>query len=176
MVNPSRRKFLKTGLLGGLGGVFTANTYGEKLSKTPSEIEGPFYPIVAQKDKDFDLTVIKGKSQHAKGKAIIVEGFVFDTNRNLVTDASVDIWQANSAGRYNHPHDPNTYVPMDPNFQGWAIVLSGEKGKFRFKTIFPGTYKAGEDWTRPPHIHFKVSKLGYEELYWFSGNDTKCDF
>ena len=41
-----------------------------------------------------------------------------------VEDATVEIWQANAEGRYNHPHDPNP-APRDQDFQGWAIVPSG---------------------------------------------------
>ena len=81
----------------------------------------------------------------------------------LIPNAIIDLWQANAAGRYRHPHDTNP-APLDPNFQGWAVVPSGVKGAFRFKTIFPGTYPAAKGWTRPPHIHFKVSKKGYVEL------------
>ena len=28
----------------------------------------------------------------------------------------------------------------------------------------PGSYPAGLDWERPPHIHFKVMKRGFVEL------------
>ena len=71
--------------------------------------------------------------------------------------------KVNAAGRYRHPHDKNP-APLDDNFQGWAVVPSGKDGGFRFKTIVPGTYPAAKDWMRPPHIHIKVSKRGYEEL------------
>ena len=74
-----------------------------------------------------------------------------------------DLWQANAAGRYRHPHDSNE-APLDPNFQGWAIVPSGKEGKFRFRTVSPGAYPASDQWTSPPHIHFKVSKKGFIEL------------
>jgi protocatechuate 3,4-dioxygenase beta subunit len=53
---------------------------------------------------------------------------------------------------------------LDPNFQGWAIVPSGKKGEFKFKTILPGAYPIGKRRLRPPHIHFKVSKKDYHEL------------
>ena len=94
---------------------------------------------------------------------ILIEGQVLDTAGTPVEDATVDLWQANAAGRYRHPHDPNP-APLDPNFQGWAIVPSGKEGKFRFKTVMPGAYPAARDWMRPPHIHFKVSKRGFVEL------------
>ena len=100
-----------------------------------------------------------------------------DTRGEPVEDATIDLWQANAAGRYRHPHDTNT-APLDPNFQGWAIVPSGKQGRFTFTTVLPGTYPAAPDWKRPPHIHFKASKLGYVELttqMYFPGhplNDT----
>jgi len=28
---------------------------------TPPEVEGPFYPVLAQKDRDFDLTQVEGQ-------------------------------------------------------------------------------------------------------------------
>ncbi len=163
----SRRSFVKAGLIGGAAGSAPILVHGSRylpaLNPTPSEIKGPFYPVIAQKDKDFDLTRVEGKSKIAEGKIIVIEGKILDTNGMSVADASVDIWQANAAGRYNHPHD-HSNAPVDTNFQGWAIVPSGENGDFRFKTIYPGTYPAAEAWTRPPHIHFKVTKRGYVEL------------
>ncbi len=161
-----RRTFLRNRVIGGALGLFTSSAYASylpKLNLTPPEIEGPFYPVVALKDKDFDLTRIEGKQGVSKGKIIIIQGQVLDTDGNPVGNATVDLWQANAAGRYRHPHDSNE-APLDPNFQGWAIVPSGKEGKFRFKTVYPGDYPVYVSWTRPPHIHFKVSKRGYIEL------------
>lgn len=162
----ARRTAIKTGFAAGFA---TAANVGNASSDTPTshptppEIKGPFYPIIAQKDKDFDLTTIDGRNGTAKGEQIIIEGKIVDTTGQAITDVSVELWQACSSGRYNHPHDPNP-APVDPNFQGWAIVPSGEDGAFRFKTIMPGQYPAAPGWMRPPHIHFKVSKRGYVEL------------
>ena len=157
-----RRSFIKKGIAGGALGGGSIAAAGEFV-KTPSQTEGPFYPVVAQKDKDFDLTKIEGREEAAKGEVIEIEGSVHDTEGNPVEDATVDIWQANAAGRYSHPHDKNP-APLDPNFQGWAIVPSGKDGKFKFRSIKPGAYPASKNWDRPPHIHFKVTKKGYHEL------------
>jgi len=162
----NRRTFLKSGAISGALGLLAHSGHASYLqirNPTPPEIKGPFYPILAQKDKDFDLTRIEGAKGVAKGKIIVIRGQVLDTIGNPVEDATVDVWQANAAGRYRHPHDSNE-APLDPNFQGWAIVLSGKEGTFRFKTIYPGAYPVSDSWTRPPHIHFKVSKRGYIEL------------
>jgi len=137
--------------------------WSHATAPTPPEAEGPFYPVRPQKDKDFDLTNIQGRPGIAKGKVILIEGQVTDTNGNAIENAAVDLWQANAAGRYRSHRDRNR-ASLDANFQGWAIVQSGREGRFRFKTIFPGAYPASADWLRPPHIHFKVNKSGYMDL------------
>jgi protocatechuate 3,4-dioxygenase beta subunit len=161
MKKSNRRLFIKTGLWGSALALFSSSTYARK--PTPKEIKGPFYPLAAQKDKDFDLTQIKDHKGVAKGQVVYIEGRILDTGNNPIEDATVDIWQANAAGKYNHPHD-SFDAPIDPNFQGWAIVQSGKNGVFKFKTIIPGVYPATETWDRPPHIHFKVTKKGYVEI------------
>ncbi len=162
----NRRKFLKSGATSILAAFSQAKGSPESKSlnhPTPTEIEGPFYPVKAQKDKDFDLTKIKGHEHEAIGEHIYIVGSVFDLEGQPVEDALVDLWQANAAGKYAHPYDPNP-APIDANFQGWAIVPSGKDGKFRFKTVLPGAYPASDGWIRPPHIHFKVKKKGYVGL------------
>lgn len=52
----------------------------------------------------------------------------------------------------------------DPYFQYWAQVQTGNKGKFRLKTIRPGDHTADTSWMRPSHIHVKVHKAGYPSL------------
>ncbi|MFD2157808.1 protocatechuate 3,4-dioxygenase [Rubritalea tangerina] len=164
MKNPiDRRHALKTTLLGTAVGVFTSHNSEAKSSPTPPEIEGPFYPVTQQKDKDFDLTQIEGRSEKAKGEVVSLTGKVVDTEGNPIEDAMVEMWQANAAGRYAHPRDTSK-APLDPNFQGWAIVPSGKEGGFHFKTIKPGAYKVAKKWTRPPHLHFKITKFGFRPL------------
>ena len=157
----SRRSFIISILASFPVSVFAKSIYVSK--PTPSETEGPFYPVIVQKDKDFDLTRIKGNEGVATGNQIFIEGQVLDAEGMPIVDATVDLWQANAAGRYSHPHDPNR-AALDPDFQGWAIVQSGSEGKFRFKTVYPGIYPASSDWMRPPHIHFKISKDGFVGL------------
>ena len=161
MEKTNRKLFIKGSLISSSFALMFNSAYANK--PTPKEIEGPFYPLQAQKDKDFDLTIIKGHNKRAEGKVVTIEGQILDTHGNPIENSTVDLWQANSFGKYRHPHD-SSKAALDPNFQGWAIVQSGKNGFFRFKTIIPGTYPVSNDWTRPPHIHFKVSKKGYIEV------------
>ena len=161
MKSIKRRTFIKSAILGSITSIFSSNTLA-KMS-TPQEVEGPFYPITPQKDKDADLTKVKGKNGSAKGEIIEIFGQVLDQNLNPIEDVTIDLWQANSFGKYHHPHD-TSHAPIDEHFQSWAILQSGKQGKFRFKTVMPGAYSLNRNDKRTPHIHFKIGKLGYISL------------
>ena len=163
----NRRSLLKFGpaSAGSLAFLGKSNAMADVCNSilTPAQTKGPFYPVFTQVDTDADLVMMAGKTQQAAGKVVIVEGIVTDQLCNPVEGALVEIWQACESGRYNHPSDPNT-APLDPNFQYGGKAVTSADGKYRFRTIIPGAYPAADDWIRPPHIHFKVSRKGYREL------------
>ena len=130
---------------------------------TPPETAGPFYPLNFPLDKDNDLTFVKNQSQKAQGEVIWIQGRVQDKACQPVPGALVEIWQACTTGRYNHPDDTNS-AKLDPDFQYWGKATTNEKGEYGFKTIKPGSYPASWFWTRPPHIHFTVRAHGHSEL------------
>jgi len=160
----NRRDILKAAVAG-----IIVSTSLESQAKTASclitatQTEGPFYPIHQQSDKDLDLTLIAGHTKQASGQIIIIEGILQDKNCTPVSNAKIEIWQANKWGRYQHKNDPNK-APLDPDFQGWGIASTDSKGMFQFKTILPGAYPATADWIRPPHIHFKISHQNHKTL------------
>ena len=159
----SRRALLRTGLtmIGGL--VASQAVVAPVCQQTPEQTEGPFYPVKDQADKDADLTQVQGARAAALGTVIEVQGTVRDENCEPVAGVLVEIWQACASGKYNHPGDPNK-APLDPNFQYWGKALTEADGSYKFKTVIPGSYQANATWRRPPHIHFKISKLGYREI------------
>jgi len=154
----SRRQML--GLALGAGGLAVSGRFGavfaETLKRTPGEILGPFYPVIKHVDQGADLTVIPGKSARAAGQVIHVMGRVLNVDGQPVRGARVELWQANSHGRYTHPSDTNP-APLDPNFEGFAVQNTDAEGRYRFKTIKPGAYPATATWMRPPHLHFEVT-------------------
>jgi len=83
-------------------------------------------------------------------------GRVLNLAGEPVRNAKVEVWQANTYGRYTHPSDPNP-APLDPNFEGAAVLTTDSEGRYRFKTIKPAAYPVGPDRMRPAHIHFQVS-------------------
>ena len=157
-----RRTIIKAGA-GIAASAVTARAFADPSKPTPANPEGPFYPKHQQIDKDTDLTMIHGHTERAQGEVIRVSGQVLDEMGNPVEGALVDIWQANSHGRYHHEDDTSS-APEDPNFQGWGMVKTDAEGRYAFTTIKPGAYKVDGNWRRPPHIHYKVSRRGYHEL------------
>ena len=129
-----------------------------KRQLTPEQIMGPFYPIIRPLDHDMDLTALKGKRGRAQGKLLHLTGRVFNIKGEPVRGAKVELWQANTHGRYAHPTDINP-APLDPNFQGYGVQITDAEGRYRFKTIKPAAYPinpVNPSNVRPPHIHFDV--------------------
>ena len=125
-----------------------------RLPHTITEISGPrFAP--AQFPPIPDLSVVNGKA--ALGERIIVHGRITDEDGRPIPHTIVEIWQANAAGRYQHPADQHD-APTDPNFRGEGRVYTDENGWYRFTSIKPGAYpwRNHENAWRPAHIHFSV--------------------
>ena len=125
------------------------------LQRTPDQILGPFYPL-SELPQTSDLTRVSGRSGRAEGQVLNVIGRVLNLAGEPVSNAKVEVWQANAYGRYTHPSDPNP-APLDPNFEGSAVLTTDSEGRYRFKTIKPAAYPAGPNRMRPAHIHFQVS-------------------
>ena len=126
-----------------------------KLRRTPEQILGPFYPL-SEMPQTTDLTRLPGRSGRAEGQILNVMGKVLNLAGEPVRNAKVEIWQANSHGRYTHPSDPNP-APLDPNFDGFAVLATDAEGRYRFTTIKPAAYPTGPNSMRPAHIHFQVT-------------------
>lgn len=127
---------------------------GRPRLATPSQTEGPFYPVAIPEDSDFDL-LRNGALDYARGQRTWLEGTVSDMAGNPVSGAQVEIWQCDDAGHYHHPGDGGQ---ADKAFQGFGRVVVSRDGRYRFRTIRPVAYGS-----RTPHIHVKV-KLGDREL------------
>ena len=163
---PSRRRVLKMALA--LGAVSLAAPLRSAFAQdavgfnprgpmpTPDQILGPFYPVRKPTDGGTDLTRLKGRSGVAQGPIIYVMGRVMNLRGQPVPGVKLEIWQANAAGKYTHPNDLNP-APVDPNFEGYATVVTDSEGRYRFKTVRPGAYPVVADYIRPPHIHFDIT-------------------
>ena len=126
-----------------------------ELAQGALEVPGPRVPRAFVHDGDNDLTT-HGKSAPLGEKMILV-GRLLDADGRPIRDALVEIWQANAAGRYDHPGDTHD-APLDPNFKGVGRALTDSEGRYRFVTVKPGSYPWQNHkfaW-RPQHIHFSL--------------------
>jgi protocatechuate 3,4-dioxygenase beta subunit len=82
---------------------------------------------------------------------------VLDEHGAPVPATLIEVWQANSAGRYLHKND-GWPAPLDPNFLGMGRCLTDVEGRYRFLSIRPGAYpwRNHENAWRPSHIHFSL--------------------
>ncbi len=142
----SRRVFAGGALSALVGG--TAALAAPKMT-APSDL-GPFYPIKRDFEDDADMTWLHGHDKRATGDVIEISGRVLDRHGNPMSNARLEIWQANHAGRYAHANDTSD-APLDPHFQGYANLRTGADGEWRITTIRPGAYSQ-----RTRHLHFDV--------------------
>ena len=129
-----------------------------ELVVTPQQPAGPFYPLELPLDDDNDLTAVDGAAMPALGDVIHVGGRVLDIDGSAIAGARVELWQANSAGRYHHPFD-NSDREIDDGFQGFGQTITMNDGGYRFKTVRPGLYTG-----RTRHLHFAVLSPDGREL------------
>ncbi len=120
-----------------------------------TEITGPLLGEGRVGMLDHDLT-----RQHAGeplGERIIVHGRVLDSDGHPIPDTLVEIWQANSAGRYAHDADRHP-APLDPNFTGAGRCRTDAGGNYEFVTIKPGAYpwRNHPNAWRSQHIHLSL--------------------
>src|SRR4051794_230573 len=137
----------------------------EKLVPTPSQTVGPFFHLGLAQPEWGDLT--KGDP---RGERITVEGRVLDGDGAPVPDAMIELWQANAAGRYDHPEDHQDDKPLDPDFRGYGRVATDAEGRFRIVTIKPGPVPGRGNSLQAPHINLAVFARGllkhlYTRLY-----------
>ena len=123
---------------------------------TLSEISGPKDLAGLLHAGPLDLSR-SAEGKRAVGQLIWVTGKVCDEDGSPIQGAVLEIWQANSAGKYIHQLD-GTDAPLDPNFTGSGQMLTGPDGEYRFVTIKPGAYpwRNHPNAWRPSHIHFSV--------------------
>jgi protocatechuate 3,4-dioxygenase alpha subunit len=132
-----------------------------KLRQTPSQTVGPYFAYgLAPEQYGYQngLSSIAGSDMAAgdiEGQRIRVEGQVFDGAGNVVSDALIEIWQADSLGRYAHPSDPRG---SNSTFKGFGRCGTGTdaRNRFWFDTIRPGAAEAGQ----APHLNVIVSMRG----------------
>jgi protocatechuate 3,4-dioxygenase alpha subunit len=136
------------------------------LAETPSQTAGPYVHIgLIPQQAGFDIFANNFSGDIAGpgvvGERITIEGRVLDGTGHRTKDVLIETWQANAAGRYNHPADRQDKA-LDKAFRGWARTGTDfETGLYRIRTIKPGSV-AGRKGRKAmaPHINFWLASRG----------------
>jgi hydroxyquinol 1,2-dioxygenase len=108
---------------------------------------------------------------HDSGVPTFVMGRVLSLDGQPIANARLDVWQADSDGRYDSQYADPSHLHMR------GLFRSGADGTFVVRTTFPVAYPIPTDgpvgallsatgrhpW-RPAHVHFMVSADGYEPV------------
>jgi protocatechuate 3,4-dioxygenase, alpha subunit len=137
------------------------------LRETPSQTAGPYVHIgLIPHQAGFDIfekpfsNVIA--ERNTPGERIRIEGCVLDGLGAPCRDVLLEVWQANAAGRYNHPADQQTDKILDAGFRGWGRTgTEFSSGLYHFETIKPGSV-IGRRGYKPmaPHVNIWLVARG----------------
>jgi protocatechuate 3,4-dioxygenase, alpha subunit len=124
------------------------------LRASTSQTIGPFLRIGLEWMQIEDLA-----PQGVAGQRLRIEGRIVDAEGNPVNDAAVELWQANSHGKYASPEDAQD-KPLDSGFRGYGRSLTDDSGRFRFRTIKPGRVPGPEGKLQAPHVLITIFMRG----------------
>jgi protocatechuate 3,4-dioxygenase alpha subunit len=137
------------------------------LPETPSQTAGPFHHIGLlpgqaglEGVRSPFSNVLTGPE--TRGERIRIEGRILDGAGSPCRDMLVELWQANAAGRYDHPADRQEGKPLDPAFRGFGRTGTDfATGLFAFETVKPGRVAGrhghGE---MAPHVNLWIAARG----------------
>ncbi|HEU5113693.1 MAG TPA: protocatechuate 3,4-dioxygenase subunit alpha [Acidimicrobiia bacterium] len=124
------------------------------LGQTPSQTVGPFYTLRLFREGE-NILVPPGHTGR-----IVIQGRVLDGDRSPIEDGLLEIWQANSVGRYHHPDDRRD-LALDNGFTGFGRAITDfETGGYTFETLKPGPVPDVEGASQAPHISLIVQGRG----------------
>lgn len=127
----------------------------DRLCCLPSQTIGPFY--------HFGLTTNAALGclarADAKGERVRLRFRLLDGDGLPVPDGMIELWQADAAGRYDHPADTQERAP-DPAFRGFGRLATGDDGCCLFDTIYPGRVPDGRGGCQASHINVSVFARG----------------
>lgn len=121
---------------------------------TPSQTVGPFFSIGLDWLNENQIA-----KPEVSGQRITITGRVLDGDSQPVPDAVLEIWQADSHGKYAHSEDAQE-KPLQASFRGFARFPTNDAGEFRFTTIKPGGVPGPSGAPQAPHLLLSLFMRG----------------
>jgi len=126
-----------------------------KLIPTASQTVGPYFHLGLTNPRSVER--IAGPA--AGGEHILLLCAVTDGDGVPVPDSMIEIWQANSEGKYDHPEDTQD-KKIDSACGGFGRMGSDAQGQMRFETIRPGRIPGPHNRLQAPHLNVSVFARG----------------
>jgi protocatechuate 3,4-dioxygenase alpha subunit len=124
---------------------------------TPSQTVGPFFAF-ALTPEAYGYAALAGndlRTDDAEGESVVIEGRLIDGAGELVTDAVVEIWQADGRGRY-----PGVSRELaNARFKGFGRAET-RGGRWRLVTVKPGRVPDPDGRPQAPHIDLGIFARG----------------
>lgn len=123
-------------------------------SYTPSQTIGPFFHDALIRSEFSRLD-----PEGVAGEPVTLSGRVLDGRGGAVTDAMIEVWQADGAGRYRHPIDPRS-GEVARSFVGFGRVATGDDGVYVAHTVMPGRVAGRDGSVQAPHLNLQIFGRG----------------
>ncbi len=153
-----------------------------KITPAIGTTKYPGYNSIMSSNK---IAIPPGKAVLAEGQKVYLFARVFDANCVPVSDAKIELWQANPQGKYQFATKAALATP-DPVFAGGGRTYSDNLGEFMFVTLYPGPYEWRERRTgsngnsyhvtikRAPHFNIRIThpdfKRAWDTSLYFEGD------
>jgi protocatechuate 3,4-dioxygenase alpha subunit len=128
---------------------------------TPSQTVGPFFKYGLTPGGQYDWNDAFTSNlitADVSGERIRIEGRVFDGDGVAVPDCMLEVWQADSQGRFADPQDKRA-LP-NAKFRGFGRCGTDNNGAYSFDTIKPGSVPDPDGKAQAPHILLAVFGRG----------------
>jgi protocatechuate 3,4-dioxygenase, alpha subunit len=120
---------------------------------TASQTVGPFFHLgMVYLERDNFV------AENVAGERVTIRGKVLDGDGNVVPDAVLEVWQADSSGRYVSELFPQNSAT--PRFLGFGRVETDDNGEFSFTTIKPGRVPSPDGPLQAPHLVITLFSRG----------------
>jgi protocatechuate 3,4-dioxygenase alpha subunit len=146
----------------------------ESLGGLASQTIGPFYHFALTANASLGcLAGLETRGEHIRLRLRLLDG-----EGAPVPDGMIEIWQADAAGKYDHPEDPQPAAP-DPAFRGFGRLATDADGCCLFETVRPGRAPDGHGRCQASHVNVTVFARGllahlYTRVY-FEGDPALAE-
>ncbi|XKM43256.1 intradiol ring-cleavage dioxygenase (plasmid) [Rhizobium ruizarguesonis] len=165
--NEWRQEFILLSDVFGVSMLVDAINNRKPSGASESTVLGPFHVADAP-----ELPMGANICLDQKGEDMVIGGRILDTDGGPISNAVIDVWQANDEGFYDVQQKG-----IQPDFNLRGVFRTGADGRYWFRAVKPKYYPIPDDGPvgkllgalgrhpyRPAHLHYIIKADGFEAL------------